>query len=68
LCLAAKRAALRGFNTFVVSGSSSEAYEELLYEPGAERLSNLKLLESITGAEEAAFDELLNNCDAIMVR
>lgn len=67
LCLAAKRAALGGYNAYVVSGASTEIYEQMLYEPGAEPIPNLKLLESITGADEAMFDSLLSSCEGILV-
>jgi len=67
LCLAAKRAALSGYDTYIVSGASTDTYTELLYEPGAEPLPNLRLLESITGSEEEYFDKLINECDAILV-
>ena len=58
LLLAAKRAALEGYQVSVVSGSSTNQYEQLLYEPGAEPLANLKLLETITGTPkiEARFN------------
>lgn len=69
LLIAAKRAALEGYDVSVVSGASTDSYNNLLYEPGAEPLPNLKLLETITGTPkiEAAFDELLNTCSGIMV-
>ena len=67
LLLAAKKAALRGYETSIISGASTETYRELLYESDAEELSNLKLLETITGPMAAEFDALLAKTDAVII-
>jgi len=69
LLLAAKRAALEGYATTVVAGSSYETYMDLLYEGGdySKPVENLVLLESITGPNEQMFDDLLATCDGLLV-
>jgi len=65
--MAAKRAALDGYDTSIVSGASTDLYRQLLYDLGSDELPNLALLESITGDDEEAFDELLRTADGLIV-
>jgi hypothetical protein len=67
LCLAAKKAALAGYDTSIIGGEAAESYRQLLSEPGAPEVPNLTILESITGAASDKFDELLGSVDAILL-
>ena len=65
LCLAAKKAALSGYDTSLIAGASYEGYRQLISNP-EEEVANLKVLESITGGAAAEFDALLGSVDALV--
>jgi len=69
MLLAAKRAALEGYDTHVVAAASASRYNELLYSMPfeGETIEGLTLVEQITGDAEPAFDELLATCDALII-
>jgi len=69
MLLAAKRAALEGYDTYVVTGNKAGFYKELLYSDvwQGKELPNLTLLEQITGDGEAEFDKLLQSVDGVIM-
>jgi len=67
LLLSAKQAALRGFETYIISGAQTAAYRKLLYAEGDQELPNLKLIESVTGDDEDFFDNMVAKVEGVIV-